>query len=86
MPDKVNIRRRNLPHWSREGSTYFITFRLRTAELTMDERAIVLAHLRSGGPRFYKLIAAVVMPDHVHALAAPNEGVGLSRMMKGIKG
>jgi REP element-mobilizing transposase RayT len=43
-------------------------------------------HLRSGNYKFYRLAAAVVMPDHVHLLLRPLDGVELSRIMKGIKG
>lgn len=86
MPDELKVHRRNLPHWYYKGSTYFITFRVLIGELTPTERLIVLNHLRSGDPKFYKLFAAVVMPDHVHCIVAPNSGVDLSRMAKGMKG
>ena len=78
--------RRHLPHWSRDGSTYFITFRLRRGELTADERQITLDHIRNGDGRYYRLHAAVVMPDHVHLLGQPAPGMTLARIMKGIKG
>ena len=83
---KLTIRRRNLPHWTLEGSTYFITFRVLEGELTPTERKLVLDHLRSGIGAFYLLAAAVVMPDHVHLLLRPLPEYELPRIMKGIKG
>ncbi len=55
-------------------------------ELTPGERTSILEHIRSGDPKFYTLIAAVVMPDHVHILLRPNDDVDLARIMKGTKG
>ncbi len=78
--------RRKLPHWDLNGSTYFVTFRLRNGSMDISERAIVLNHIRSGDGKFYKLIAVVIMPDHVHVVIVPNEGLDLSRVMKGMKG
>jgi len=77
---------RRLPHWTMDGSTYFITFRVLRGELTGLERKIVLDHVKSGADRFYTLIAATVMPDHVHVLLTPRAGWELSRIMKGMKG
>lgn len=78
--------RRKLPHWQLDGSTYFVTFRLRSGIMDVAERAIVLNHVRSGDEKYYKLIAATIMPDHVHAMIVPKEGWDLSRVMKGMKG
>lgn len=86
MDDDLHIHHRNLPHWELAGSTYFITFRLREGTLSPVERAIVFRHILSGSAKFYALHAAVVMPDHVHLILEPTPGVGLSRIMKGIKG
>ena len=86
LDDKLRVTRRRLPHWQLRGATYFITFRLRTGELSMPERLIVLDHLRAGDPKFYDLLAAVVMPDHVHEILQPNDGVDLPRIMHGTKG
>lgn len=82
----LKIRRRNLPHWTIDGSTYFITFRTKCGTLTPQERQLVLEHLKSGNGKFYRLAAAVAMPDHVHLLIAPLPTYELSRVMKGIKG
>jgi REP element-mobilizing transposase RayT len=83
---ELKVRRRNLPHWTLEGSTYFVTFRTKSGTLSIDERKLTIEHLCSGHGRFYQLAAAVVMPDHVHMLLYPLPGYDLSRIMKGIKG
>lgn len=78
--------RRRLPHWRLEGATYFITFRIARGELSEEERTTVLDHIRSGHGQFYSLLAAVVMPDHVHAILEPVGRHELSDIMKGSKG
>ena len=78
--------RRRLPHWKLDGSTYFVTFRLAGGELSEAERILILDHVKSGNGKFYLLIAAVVMPDHVHLLIQPTDDYDLSRICKGIKG
>lgn len=65
------ITRRNLPHWQQGGSTYFITFRVKQGMLSASERQMVLASLVHWHQRKWHLHAAVVMPDHVHALVHP---------------
>ncbi len=87
MPEpELQRTKRHLPHWELQGGTYFITFRLKSGEMTQAERKLVFDHIMGGDRTFYRLFALVVMPDHVHLLARPNQGVALSRMMKGIKG
>lgn len=83
---RLEKRRRNLPHWTLDGSCYFVTFRLKSGLLTEPERMIVLNHIKSGDLQFYRLAAAVIMPDHVHLLLRPQADYSLSRVMKGIKG
>ncbi|MDA2912691.1 transposase [Acidobacteriia bacterium AH_259_A11_L15] len=83
---KLQITRRRLPHWTLEGATYFVTFRIATSQLTTEEILSVRDQIISGDPELYELLAAVVLPDHVHLLLRPNQGVSLSRAMKGIKG
>ena len=82
----LHITRRNLPHWTLEGSTYFVTFRTLSGTLDDVEIQMVLEHLKAGDPQYYSLIATTVMPDHVHLLLTPQRGVELARIMKGIKG
>ena len=89
----LKIKTRKLPHWTLQGATYFITFRTyqlpqtgMSVLLSVDEQKLVLSHIKEGDKKFYKLIAVVVMPDHVHLLLTPKDGYALSRAMKGIKG
>jgi putative transposase len=83
---QVEITRRRLPHWQLAGSSYFVTFRLARGSLAPTERAVVLNHVKSGHGKWYSLFAIVVMPDHVHVLLKPNDGITLSRITKGVKG
>ena len=83
---RLHIHRRNLPHWTLEGSTYFITYRLASGTLAPPEQQLVFDHIRAGHGKFYSLAAVVVMPDHVHLLLKPKPEYTLSRIMKGIKG
>jgi len=83
---RIVKKRRNLPHWTKEGSVYFVTFRVAKGSLSHEERAIVLEHVRTGERQFYILAGAVIMPDHVHLLVKPIPPYDLSRIMKGIKG
>lgn len=81
----LHITRRNLPHWHRGGSTYFVTFRLKESRgdlpggtgfqpvLASEERQIVKdCILHWHGTRWH-VYAGTVMPDHVHILARPLE-------------
>jgi REP element-mobilizing transposase RayT len=85
------IQRRNLPHWQLLGSTYFVTFRLKTGHLSENERQIVLDAVKHFHNIRYWLTAAVVMPDHVHLMLQPIAGETaakflLSKILQGIKG
>ncbi len=82
----LHVTRRHLPHWSMKGATYFVTFRTKDGPLTTEEQILTLEHIKSGHQKFYSLIAAIVMPDHVHLLFTEKDCYGLSRSMKGIKG
>ena len=82
----LKIRKRRLPHWTLEGSTYFITFNLFNGNLNEEERLIVQNHIRDGHSKFYELIAVQVMPDHVHTILKPIDSYTIIRIMKGIKG
>ncbi|MEO1235808.1 MAG: class I tRNA ligase family protein [Planctomycetota bacterium] len=67
------IRRRHLPHIEQDGSTYFITFRLKQGEMTPSERKIAFdACMHWHGQRI-DLHRVVVMPDHVHLLLTPRK-------------
>ena len=82
---QVRVRRRRLPHWTLDGATYFITFRLTADPMSDPERRIIRDHIVAGHTRFYHLFAVVVMPDHVHLLLRPADGFTLSRVMQGLK-
>ncbi len=86
MNDQIKITRRHLPHWELKGATYFITFRTSRTLLSLNEIEYVLNHVKIGNGKFYTLIAAVVLEDHVHLVIKPMEGYNLSRILKGIKG
>ena len=81
----LHITRRNLPHWQRGGSTYFVTFRLRESGgdvpggtgfqpvLTPQERRTVKDCILHWHRTRWHVHALTVMPDHVHILAEPVE-------------
>ncbi len=82
----LTITKRILPHWTLAGSWYYVTFRLKSGVLTDDEKDLVLGHIKSGNSIHYRLVAASVMPDHVHVIFIPNKGSTLSGVMQLIKG
>ena len=63
--------RRNLPHWQLGSATYWVSFASRIGDLTPEERDIAMNALRHWDGQRMDLHAAVVMPDHVHALLTP---------------
>ena len=66
------ITRRNLPHLQEPESIYFLTWRCTKGRaLTPEERTITVKALLHWDARKWSVYAAVVMPDHVHALAKP---------------
>ncbi len=89
--DALHIRyRRRLPHWEAGGRTYFVTFRIKSGELSPTERTLVLEACRHWDEDRLLLHAVVVMPDHVHLLVTPlmkssGEWWALSELMHGIK-
>ena len=74
--------RRRLPHWRREGATYFVTWRLHRSQrdLSPEERTIVLDVLRHFDGARYRLHALVVMNDHVHVVVTPLAGRELGKI------
>ena len=78
-------KRRRLPHLEIEGSYYHLVFQLKIAKLSNAEIVMVLKHIREGHEKYYRLIAAQIMPDHAHLILQPIEGYSLPRVMKGIK-
>ena len=138
LDSELAIRVRNLPHWTRTGAIYWITFRLadslpqaKVRQLKTERDVWLLQNpepwdcaqrrdyrqrfsrrvqdwldagygrcilrepalrrdvcdclLRFDGERL-QLHAAVVMPNHVHALIEPLHAQSLSTLLKGIKG
>jgi REP element-mobilizing transposase RayT len=83
---ELKITRRHLPHWTIDGSIYFVTFCTHNTVFDENEQRIIRDHIKEGDGKFYDCYAAVVMPDHVHALLQLREGMTLSRVMHGIKG
>lgn len=66
------ITKRTLPHWQEPGSVYFLTWRCTGGKvLAPEERTVALESLRYWDGCKWTLYAAVVMPDHVHALVQP---------------
>ena len=79
-----------VPHLQMPGAVYLVTFRVvRKVHLSPDERDLVAASIRFLDGRKYRLIAAVIMPDHVHLLIQPmrkGEGVhSLAEIMHSLK-
>ncbi|MCA9243163.1 MAG: class I tRNA ligase family protein [Phycisphaerales bacterium] len=84
------VRDRYLPHWEAGGSTYFVTFRTRQGNLNEQERAMTLDAIAHFDGARYLLHAAVVMPDHAHAVLtplarSPGEWWPLAEIMHSIK-
>lgn len=83
----LRARWRNLPHLETPGATFFVTFRCRPrVVLTPDERELVLSSVRHWDRKRIELDAAVVMPDHVHALFRITDGSALGQILHSIKG
>lgn len=83
---ELNINRRHLPHWTMDDVAYFLTFRVKRGELSIEEQIMVLNLIKEGDNKFYSLLAVVIMPDHVHLILIPKSGYSLSQIMKGMKG
>lgn len=64
--------RRDLPHKQDGDHTIFVSMTTRHRwELPPEARSLALEHIRREHNRRVFLYAAVVMPDHVHALFVP---------------
>jgi REP element-mobilizing transposase RayT len=74
--------RRNLPHFRRATSTYFVTWRLNSIQpdLTHHERTLTADALHHFNGQRYTLIAFVVMNDHVHVMTRPMNGRSLESL------
>jgi REP element-mobilizing transposase RayT len=84
-PD-LKVTMRNLPHLESAGATYFVTFRCRKGVLLDAEaKDQVLSALRFWDETRIYLDAAVVMPDHVHAIFRLAAGRKLSKILESVK-
>jgi REP element-mobilizing transposase RayT len=82
----ISYYRRNLPHIQIAANSHFVTFCTRKREiLPFAARDIVLACCIHENKRRVKLIAAVVMPDHVHMVLTPYSMNLLTKVLGEIK-
>lgn len=74
--------RRRLPHWRLDGSIYFVTWRIHPSQpdLSECERTLTLESLKFFDERRYRLLAYVVMNDHIHLLVQPFPGHSLEKL------
>ncbi|MBI4643592.1 MAG: transposase [Deltaproteobacteria bacterium] len=89
--EELLITRRKLPHWQFPGSTYFVTFGLKSGILSKDERKIVLDTIKHFHKSRYLVTTAVIMPNHVHLMLKPvvsesEADFSVSKILQGIKG
>lgn len=62
----------DLPHWHKDGSTYFVTFRARRGErLAPSERELAMSSCLYWHKKRALVHLAVIMHDHVHLLVSP---------------
>ena len=67
-----SYKKRYLPHIEISDSTYFITFNtMQRRILKSVERDKIFQSIHFHNERKYDLIAALVMPDHVHLILSP---------------
>ena len=79
--------RRRLPHLQAAERPLFVTFcTFERWTLPDSVRGLVLRHCLHDHRLKLFMFGAVVMPDHVHLILKPMDGLTLSRIMKGIKG
>jgi len=66
---ELMVKSRKLPHLTVTGATYFVTFRTHARfHLPPNARDLVIAAIQAQQQKSIELDAAVVMPDHVHAI------------------
>ncbi|MGA8640758.1 REP-associated tyrosine transposase [Candidatus Binatus sp.] len=84
---ELSFRKRHLPHLEVPDVTYFVSFScLHRLEMPPEARDLVKAEIRSLDKEYIDLDAAVVMPDHAHAIFRLSGTLTLTEVMKGIKG
>ena len=84
-PD-LSATQRNLPHLQVPYATYFVTFHCITGiELPPEARTAVMDAVRHWDGTRIDLDAAVVMPDHVHAVFRITDGSTLGDVLHSVK-
>jgi REP element-mobilizing transposase RayT len=84
---ELSFRRRHLPHLEVPNATYFVSFSCQNRrELPAEARDLLMAEIRSLDKDTIDLDAAVVMPDHAHAIFRVIGTLTLTHVLKGIKG
>jgi len=77
---------RNLPRLELPNATYFVTWRTSGGiVLAEDDRDRVLNAMKHWHGERCHLYVAAVMPDHVHLIIRPYDGVALGELVKSIK-
>jgi REP element-mobilizing transposase RayT len=85
--ETLSFKRRNLPHLVVPGATYFVTFRCYSnLVLSYHARDLVMTAIQVCDGKSIELDAAVVMPDHVHAIFRILGTCDLSYVLQRIKG
>jgi REP element-mobilizing transposase RayT len=83
---EVVVRSRKLPHLEMPGATYFVTFRCHSKfQLPPQARDLVMTLIQGQDHKTIDLDAAVVMPDHVHAIFRVIEPYTLSQVLQQMK-
>jgi REP element-mobilizing transposase RayT len=78
--------KRRLPHLERADATYFVTFcTFKRRVLTPEQRDIVLATAIEHHPATCWFNIITVMPDHVHFIGRPAEGIAIATLMQSLK-
>ena len=81
------VRSRKLPHLEVAGATYFVTFRCHSRfQLPPQARDLVMTVIQEQHHKTIDLDAAVVMPDHVHAIFRVIDPYTLSQVLQQVKG
>src|SRR5437867_3714880 len=83
---RLSVRGRNLPHLEVPSATYFVTFRCqRGLSLSEHARDSTMSALRHWDGQRIDLDAAVIMPDHVHAIFRITDGSTLGQILHSVK-
>jgi REP element-mobilizing transposase RayT len=84
---ELSFRRRHLPHLEVPDATYFVSFScLHRVELPSEARDLAMVEIRSLDKHAIDLDAAVIMPDHAHAIFRLLGTLSLTEVLKQVKG